>query len=255
MALLHKVRDFGVYTTLSNLEKWNKFTNCNITFESPVDLNGQYPVLEIQKIGGYTYIQGGTFYAVKSIGRFCSLAANVYTGPAEHPSRFLSSSPFFYTDTNTGKWPTSQPFKEFIERNAVEIKKTNAIKNQVTKNKKLITIGNDVWIGLNVTIFRGVTIGDGAIIAGGAVITKDVPPYAIVGGVPGKVIKYRFSEEIIESLLELKWWNYQIEILDGLDWTNVDDSIVQLQKRAASGNYEPFNPATITLSKNGELKE
>ena len=68
-------------------------------------------------------------------------------------------------------------------------------------------IGNDVWIGANAIILQGVTIGDGAIIAAGAVVTKDVPPYAIVGGVPAKVIKYRFSDDVILKLLEIKWWD------------------------------------------------
>ena len=67
-------------------------------------------------------------------------------------------------------------------------------------------IGNDVWIGLNATILDGVTIGDGAIVAAGAVVTKDVPPYAVVAGVPAKIIKYRFTESQIDFLLKFRWW-------------------------------------------------
>jgi acetyltransferase-like isoleucine patch superfamily enzyme len=68
------------------------------------------------------------------------------------------------------------------------------------------TIGNDVWIGANAVVVDGVTIGDGAIIAAGAVVTKDVPPYTIVGGVPAKIIRKRFSEAEINFLLDLRWW-------------------------------------------------
>ena len=72
--------------------------------------------------------------------------------------------------------------------------------------KAQIEIGNDVWIGDSAIIMDGVKIGDGSIIAAGAVVTKDVPPYAIVGGVPAKIIRYRFDEDDINFLLELSWW-------------------------------------------------
>jgi acetyltransferase-like isoleucine patch superfamily enzyme len=76
------------------------------------------------------------------------------------------------------------------------------------KNYGTTNIGNDVWIGDNVIIKGGVTVGDGAVIGAGAVVTRDVPPYAIAAGVPAKVIKYRFGEEKIRKLLELKWWDW-----------------------------------------------
>ena len=74
-----------------------------------------------------------------------------------------------------------------------------------------VTVGNDVWIGYGATILSGVTIGDGAVIGTHAVVTKDVPPYAIVAGNPGKIVKYRFSEEIINKFLEIKWWDWDYE--------------------------------------------
>ena len=74
-----------------------------------------------------------------------------------------------------------------------------------------VIIGNDVWIGLNVTILSGITIGDGAVIAANTTVTKDVPPYSIVGGNPGKVIRYRFDTPVIKKLLDMKWWNWSDE--------------------------------------------
>lgn len=87
----------------------------------------------------------------------------------------------------------------------------NAMKDKAYPNKGNTIVGNDVWIGYNVTILPGITIGDGAIIAANTTVTKDVPPYSIVGGNPSKVIKKRFSNEQIETLLELKWWDWDIE--------------------------------------------
>jgi virginiamycin A acetyltransferase len=253
MALLHDLRDFGVYATLSNLEKWSSFAKGTIEFESPVDLNGKYTVLEVGKIGGFTYLQGGTFYAIESIGRFCSLAAGIYAGPAEHPTSFLSSSPFFYTESNKAKWPTSKKYEEFLNENIEEVKHTALRKNELFQGEKGIIIGNDVWIGLNVTILRGVKIGDGAIVAGGAVVTKDVPPYSIVGGVPARVIKQRFTSQVIERLLNLKWWDYEIGILRGLDWTNVEDCINTLETRVQSNDYAPFDDSSIVLTRDRVL--
>lgn len=76
-----------------------------------------------------------------------------------------------------------------------------------------IGIGNDVWIGANVIILDGIEIGDGAVVAAGSVITKSVPPYAIVGGVPAKIIRYRFEKDKIEKLLILKWWDMDLAYL------------------------------------------
>ena len=78
-------------------------------------------------------------------------------------------------------------------------------------NKGDIVIGNDVWIGYDAVIMAGVTIGDGAIIGTRAVVTKDVEPYSIVGGVPAKEIRKRFSPEVIKKLMEIQWWNWPIE--------------------------------------------
>ena len=82
-------------------------------------------------------------------------------------------------------------------------------------NKGNITIGNDVWIGYEAVILSGVTIGDGAIIGTRSVVTKDVPPYTIVGGAPARVIKKRFSDDVIEKLLKIKWWNWPVEKIAG----------------------------------------
>ena len=82
-----------------------------------------------------------------------------------------------------------------------------------------ITIGNDVWIGARATIMPEVNIGDGAVIGAGAVVTKNVPAYAIVGGVPGKIIRYRYTEQQIKSLLKIKWWNWSDEKVK----QNIDD--------------------------------
>jgi len=141
-------------------------------------------------MGGYTYIGHNTFIdKCKSIGKFCSISFGVKIGLINHAQDHISTNPYFYRKSKG--WAKQDTFDE------------NA--------KGMVEIGNDVLISANVVILEGVTIGHGAIIAAGAVVHKDVPPYAIVGGVPAKVIKYRFSEDLITKLVASEWWNLPLE--------------------------------------------
>ena len=95
--------------------------------------------------------------------------------------------------------------------------------------QKPVFIGNDVWIGLNVVVMDGVSIGDGAVIGAGAVVTKDIPPYAIAVGVPAKVIKYRFSEDIIHRLLKTRWYDQPDEVIKKLPFDNIEKCLEILE--------------------------
>lgn len=154
----------------------------------------RFVIMRDSKIGDYSYIGYSSNLYRTTIGKFCSISKHVSIGLTHHPTNFLSTSPVFFTEYNaTGvRW---------IEKDAYD------------DRPKPVTIGNDVWIAMNVTIMGGVTVGDGAIIAAHSVVTKDVPPYAIVGGIPAKVIKYRFSNSVIAKLQELKWWDMSEDFL------------------------------------------
>lgn len=150
-------------------------------------------------IGKYTY--GYEFLQddhVKSIGAFTSIGEGQTVVPNDHRLDWVSTSPIL-------------SLKEF------GFSQNNKINEYCPEEKREIFIGNDVWIGANCIIFEGVTIGDGAVIAAGSIIRKDVPPYAIVVGVD-RIAKYRFAPEIIENLLQIKWWQWEDErIKDCLD--------------------------------------
>ena len=127
------------------------------------------------------------------IGKFCSIACG---------AKFI-----FNSANHTLSSLSTYPFPIFFEEWVLDVK-------NITKawdNKGDIVIGNDVWIGYEAVIMSGVTIGDGAIIGTRAVVTKDVPPYTIVGGVPAKPIRKRFSEDVISCLLEIRWWDWSKE--------------------------------------------
>ena len=138
-------------------------------------------------MGAYSYCSYDCNIINARIGKFCSLANEIIIGGDEHPMEWLSTSPVFQDVKHSG------PTKKFARHTLPAAKET--------------VIGNDVWIGDRVIIKRGVTVCDGAVIGAGAIVTKDVPPYAVVAGVPAKVIKYRFDEDTIRDLLEIKWWD------------------------------------------------
>lgn len=168
-------------------------------------------------VGKYTYSNSNLFVETplqSKIGAFCSIGANVVIGHGEHPMEFLSTSPYFYLD-----------------RFGFKNKDMISYDKYWTHNLKGVDVGNDVWIGTGVFIKNGITIGDGAIIGAKSVVTKDVPPYAIVVGNPAKIIRYRFNEQIIKELLELKWWNLEDEIIKQIPYDNINQAITFLKER------------------------
>lgn len=151
------------------------------------------------KVGKYSRIGVNCQVTNAVIGNFTAIGKNTVITVGQHPTNYLTSHSIFYEKGNWGwhdDWIAPIDFK----------------------SDKKVTIGNDVWIGRQCIIMDGVTIGDGAIVATGAVVTKDVPPFSIVGGVPAKIIKYKFPQEVIDRLEEIQWWNLPDEEI-----TNVID--------------------------------
>lgn len=159
------------------------------------------------EIGDYTYISTNANISITHIGRFCSIGPNLFCGWGIHPTNGISTSPLFYSKQ---------------QQNGVTLANEDKI-----EERKLITIGNDVFIGANVTILDGISIGDGAIIGAGAVVSKDIPDYAIAVGCPIKIIKYRFNDALIASLKRIQWWNFSEEKLQDVEklFFNVDEFI------------------------------
>lgn len=176
-----------------------------LRFNSSVKISSNSSFEGANTILGNTYFNGSMGYGAYichncyiegCVGRFCSIAADVKVTRGTHPTTlpYATTSPmFFSTRKQTGTtFTTIDRFDEL---------------------KAPVTIGNDCWIGQRAILIGGITIGDGAVVMAGAVVTKDVPPYAIVGGVPARIVKYRYDEETIDFLLKTQWWNKPIDWL------------------------------------------
>lgn len=182
----------------------NRYLKRKVSENSPIMQNQ----IDINvDIGKHTYVCPGTrIFQNTSIGKFCSIATDVTIGASAHPTDFLSTHPFQYCSLYLGN-EEKYTFETFPKT----------------------VIGNDVWIGCHAIIKCGVKIGDGAIIGSGAVITKDIPPYAIVVGVPGKILRYRFNEEIRKKLQGLQWWNFPEDKIKNLPFADVKKCIEILE--------------------------
>ncbi|WP_288785258.1 CatB-related O-acetyltransferase [Bacteroides acidifaciens] len=163
------------------------------------------------EIGNYTYIQDYCKLERCKIGSFCSIGDSVKVLSATHPTRdFVSTSPVFFSTAG-------QCGESFVDENLFdEYRRIQGFG---------VVVGNDVWIGSNSILLGGITVGNGAIIAAGSVVNKNVPPYAIVGGVPAKVIRFRFSDAQISELLKRPWWEKSEEWLKqhACDFKHIND--------------------------------
>lgn len=186
---------------------------------SPLEIHSGH-----HSFGAYSYMRsGGELYGDTTVGRFCSIGQNVVIGleKNKHPITWLSTS----------------LFSKGIEKSY-----------QLVDTNNKTTIGNDCWIGRDAAIMCGVKIGDGAIIGARALVTTDVPPFAIYAGVPAKLIRYRFSSDLIERLIHSKWWNISMVYLTKL---KVDEPEVCLHEISSLDNSAIANYQKIRITKAG----
>lgn len=165
---------------------WSAYWNVNTKFSETSALGKKVRCYNVC-IGNYSSIRNGSKAMNAIIGNYTVIAKECEIGLGVHPTNYMTCHSIFYKNSPWGFHP------EWVK--------------SVGDIVKITHIGNDVWIGAKSIVMDGVNIGDGAIVAAGSVVTKDVPPFAVVGGAPAKIIKYRFPLDVINRLEEIQWWN------------------------------------------------
>ncbi|MDR2503276.1 MAG: antibiotic acetyltransferase [Deltaproteobacteria bacterium] len=191
-------------------------------------------------MGAFSYSQS-TLPPESTAGRYCSFAHSIAAFQSEHPTHFISTSPFSYR-------PEAAPI---FERAIAEARAGGEYAGSVClyddREHAPIRIGHDVWVGQHTLLKKGIYIGDGAVVAAGAVVTGDVAPFTVVAGVPAKPIRQRFSDKIIARIMELRWWDYKFTDFHDLDHTEPQKFLDGLAEKLASGLIHPFTPEPVTL--------
>lgn len=214
----HKNEDLIEYIEGSEVEGYSAFLAGNRLWE----------------MGAFSYSWSSLPLSTK-VGRYCSIANGIRILGSRHPYEWLTTSSSTY-DKNF------IIYKKYCLDNNVEHPSYN---RPSSFRPHGIILHHDVWIGANVTLKPDIVIGTGAVIAANSTVVKDVPPYAIVGGNPAKIIKYRFDPMIIHDLLLSGWWNYKFTDFQKLDIRNTSNFISQFMKEKE--NLEPLTPSKLIL--------
>lgn len=219
-----------------NLFLFKRGTKISINAEVNVESYSTMPLNSFCSMGSFSYCVSSLPNDVV-VGRFCSIAKNLNIMGTQHPIDWYTSSPVAYKSR----------FIEIIKKDFEKEYSIHPFDNEFLAPP---VIGNDVWIGENVTLKGGISIGNGAIIASNSVVTKDIPPYAIYGGVPAKLIKYRFDKSLIDKLEKSQWWNYNIADLPANKYADqVDLFLQQLDISISKGIISQYKYKKHNLSK------
>lgn len=215
-SLIDRIRGAGV--SVGNLKEGMAIAE-NTSFEMPVRVTKNIRWDTRVNVGAYSLVHGPGELVACSIGRYCSIAPGSTIGANEHAIGWLSTSSLFENAS-------------LLQSPDVPLTRTG---RAYSASINRIDIGNDVWIGQNCFIKGGVTIGDGAIIGGMSNVISDVPPYAIYGGNPARLIRYRFGHLLIHRLLQLSWWRFDLDQLLQFDFHRIEIAVEQLEAAVSAG--------------------
>ena len=220
--------DNGIRSTEYGPQAWSTANVITVRKDTPIERwmcaygIGHYP-----RYGSFSYSYSA-FGIGLEIGRYCSVSWNVRIMGPHHAYQWVTSSEVMYRPDSA--------LRAAFDHYGVEWKARD------NPQKPLPVIGNDVWVGQDVLLARGIRLGDGCVVAAGAVVTKDVPPYAVVGGVPARVVKWRFPMHVIVDLQRLRWWDYALPEFSHLSLENPETFVGEFAELLAGNQVERMKP-------------
>lgn len=222
----------------ASIDKILSYTaNAKILYEEECYIHDSSHILSFLKIGAYSYIGQGALIGAASIGRFCSIGPDVKIGLGEHDISLFSTHPIFYGS----KHGYSIPDRIGTPRN-------------IDPDKNMVYISDDVWIGAGAVLRKGIKIAKGAVIGANAVVTKDVGPYEVWGGVPAKLIKYRFEKHLIVELNSLDWTKLDLSLFCDRSAFEIEKLIKYLKfANADKNNFASYKIGFVEKNK-GQFK-
>lgn len=221
---------------LGGLSATTKFAQ-HTCIEGPSAIQAKVLSGALLRVGAFSNLSGGTLNNVV-VGRYGSIAPGVVTGSHEHPIDWLTTS-------RTAYYPEVNGWDRLMA--GAEAPSIHTRKSRFPGSCPITTLGPDVWIGQGAFIKSGVSIGAGAIIGARATVVKDVPPYAIVVGTPGRVLRLRFPEPVVERLLRVQWWQYSIYDLFDAPMDDIDRALDVIEDQVAAGKLTPFEGPVLTV--------
>ncbi len=203
--------------------------------ETPTSIIATAPAGAFLDIGAFCNLSGGSINNVR-FARYCSIASGVTIGPHEHPTDWLTTSRAAY-------FPQVNGWDDLVA--GANLPKVHAGRRPFPESCPVTTIGPDVWIGQGAFVKAGVTIGAGAIVGARATVLRDVPPYAIVVGTPGRVLRLRFSEATVERLLAVAWWRFSIYELFDAPMDSIEAALEVIEPLVATGAVAPYHGRVV----------
>jgi acetyltransferase-like isoleucine patch superfamily enzyme len=205
-------------------------------FEPPCAVQARIDAPTFLDIGAFCSVSGGQINNVR-IGRYAAVAPDVRMGAHEHPTNWLTCSRVAY-------FPVVHDWDKFCKADAAKDLQQHT--HPFPNSCPVTTLGADVWIGQGAFIKSGVTIGAGAVVGARSAVIRDVPPYAIVAGIPATVKKYRFDERTIERLLALQWWRFSLYDCFDVPFERIEEALDRIEERVAQGTLTEYRPEPVT---------